>query len=65
MYSNDLDTAPEFPAIYRQEPNKLSDDDLVKILFDFRKPDKLAKLTVVPGWLCINVHQSSEQIPSK
>ncbi|KOB77262.1 Dedicator of cytokinesis protein 9 [Operophtera brumata] len=45
MYSNDLDTTPDFPAIYRQDPNKLLDDDLLKILSDLRKPDKLAKLT--------------------
>ncbi|KAG6459344.1 dedicator of cytokinesis protein 9 isoform X2 [Manduca sexta] len=64
MYSNDLDTSPEFPAIYRQEPNKMSDDDLLKILSDYRKPEKLAKLTVIPGWLSINVHQTSEQIPN-
>ncbi|GBP59741.1 Dedicator of cytokinesis protein 9 [Eumeta japonica] len=64
MYSNDLDTTPDFPAIYRQEPNKMSDDDLIKILSDFRKPEKLAKLTVIPGWLNINIQQSNEQIPN-
>ncbi|XP_072936312.1 dedicator of cytokinesis protein 9 [Epargyreus clarus] len=62
LYSNDLDATPEFPAIYRQEPNKMSDDDLIKILSDFRKPDKLAKLTVIPGWLSVNIQQSNEQI---
>ncbi|XP_052757821.1 dedicator of cytokinesis protein 9 isoform X1 [Galleria mellonella] len=62
LYSNDLDTTPEFPAIYRQEPNKMSDDDLIKILSDFRKPEKLSKLTTIPGWLSINIHQSNEQI---
>lgn len=64
LYSNDLDTTPEFPAIYRQEPNKMSDEDILKILSDYRKAEKLAKLTVIPGWLSINIQQSVEQIPS-
>ncbi|KAL0894603.1 hypothetical protein ABMA27_013165 [Loxostege sticticalis] len=64
LYSNDLDTTPEFPAIYRQEPNKMSDEDLLKILSDFRKPEKLAKLTVIPGWLSINIQQSNELVPN-
>lgn len=65
MYSNDLDLTPEFPAIYRQEPNKMSDDDLLKILSDFRKSEKMSKLTVIPGWLSININLSNEQVPSK
>ncbi|XP_026329927.1 dedicator of cytokinesis protein 9 isoform X2 [Hyposmocoma kahamanoa] len=64
LYSNDLDTTPEFAAIYRQEPNKMSDEDLLKILSDFRKPEKLSKLTVIPGWLSINIQQSNESIPN-
>lgn len=43
----------------------MSDEDLLKILSDYRKPEKLAKLTVIPGWLSINIQQSNEQIPSK
>ncbi|XP_045485873.1 dedicator of cytokinesis protein 9 [Pieris rapae] len=64
LYSNDLDTTPEFPAIYRQEPNKMSDDDLLKILQDFRKPEKLAKLNAIPGWLSISILPCNEQIPN-
>ncbi|CAH0603294.1 unnamed protein product [Chrysodeixis includens] len=64
MYSNDLDLTPEFPTIYRQEPNKMSDDDLLKILSDYRKSEKMAKLTVIPGWLSINIQQSNEQVPN-
>ena len=64
LYSNDLDTTPEFPAIYRQEPNKMSDEDLLKILSDYRKPEKLAKLTVIPGWLSVQIQHSVDQIPS-
>lgn len=64
LYSNDLDTTPEFPALYRQEPNKMSDEDLLKILSDFRKQEKLSKLTIIPGWLSINIQQSNESIIS-
>ncbi|KAL4715192.1 hypothetical protein ACJJTC_012239 [Scirpophaga incertulas] len=64
LYSNDLDTTPEFPAIYRQEPYKMSDEDLLKILADFRKPEKLSKLSVIPGWMNINIYQSNEPIPN-
>lgn len=37
VYNNELDTSSEFPVIYRQEGNRLRDDDLIKILADFRK----------------------------
>lgn len=37
LYSNELDTVSEFPAIYRQEGNRLRDEDLIKILTDYRK----------------------------
>ncbi|XP_050675433.1 dedicator of cytokinesis protein 9-like [Leptidea sinapis] len=64
LYSNDLDATPEFPAIYRQEPNKMSDEDLLKILSDYRKPEKLAKLSVIPGWLSVNIQSATEPIPN-
>lgn len=60
LYSSDLDTAIEFPAIYRQEGNKLKDEDLLKLLSEYRKPDKFSKLTVIPGWLKITVEPINE-----
>lgn len=60
MYSSDLDTTSDFPAIYRQESNKLRDDELLKLLTDYRKPDKFSKLTVIPGWLTINIEAIKE-----
>lgn len=36
-YCKELDTASEFPTIYRHEGNRLRDEDLLKILADFRK----------------------------
>lgn len=56
LYSSELDTTTtEFPAIYRQETNRLRDEDLLRLLAEYRKPDKFSKLTVVPGWLHLTV----------
>lgn len=55
LYSNELDTSPEFPAIYRQEANKLTDEELLKLLSEYRKPDKFSKFTVIPGSLRIKI----------
>lgn len=37
MYSNDIDTSSDFPAIYRQEPNRLKDEEILKFLSEYRK----------------------------
>lgn len=37
LYSNELDDSTDFPAIYRQDGNKIKDEDLLKLLTDFRK----------------------------
>lgn len=55
LYSSDLDTAIQFPAIYRQEGNKLKDEELLKLLAEYRKPEKFSKLTVIPGILKISI----------
>lgn len=56
LYSSELDTTTtEFPAIYRQEANRLRDEDLLRLLAEYRKPDKFSKMTVVPGWLTMTV----------
>lgn len=55
LYSNELDTTPDFPAIYRQETNKLTDEELLKLLSEYRKPDKFSKFTVIPGSLKIKI----------
>lgn len=60
LYSSDLDAAIEFPAIYRQDANKLKDEDILKLLSEYRKPDKFSKLTVIPGFLKIMIEPISE-----
>ncbi|XP_070133933.1 dedicator of cytokinesis protein 9 isoform X4 [Drosophila bipectinata] len=55
QYSHELDVDPhkefEFSPIYRQELPKLKDEELLKLLVDYRKPEKLSKLTIIPGSL--------------
>lgn len=65
LYSNELDTTSDFPAIYRQENNKLTDEELLKLLSEYRKPDKLSKLTVIPGSLKIKISSLNEIPESK
>lgn len=65
LYSSDLDTAIEFPAIYRQDANKLKDEDILKLLTEYRKPDKFSKLTVIPGFLKIMTEPINELPNSK
>lgn len=60
LYSSELDTAIEFPAIYRQESGRLKDEDLLKLLSEYRKPDKFSKLTSIPGWLKISIEPLTE-----
>lgn len=65
LYSSDLDSSIEFPAIYRQDANKLKDEDILKLLNEYRKPDKFSKLTVIPGFLKIMTEPISELPNSK
>lgn len=37
LYSCELDMSSDLMTLYRQEYSKLGDDDMVKILIDFRK----------------------------
>lgn len=65
LYSSDLDAAIEFPAIYRQDANKMKDEDILKLLTEYRKPDKFSKLTVIPGFLKILAEPITELPNSK
>lgn len=65
LYSNELDTTSDFHALYRQEPNKINDEEMLKLLADYRKPDKFSKFTVIPGSLEIQVSAIQDLPPSK
>ncbi|XP_055465821.1 dedicator of cytokinesis protein 9 isoform X5 [Psammomys obesus] len=62
--SGNLDKNARFSAIYRQDSNKLSNDDLIKLLADFRKPEKMAKLPVILGNLDIIIDNVSSDFPN-
>lgn len=63
LYSSDLDTDGDFPAIYRQDCNKIKDDEILKILTDFRKPEKMNKLTTIPGSMKMSIKYVNEEQP--
>lgn len=60
IYSSDIDVDGDFPAIYRQDCNKLRDDEILRILADFRKPDKMNKLTIIPGSLKVTLKEMND-----
>ncbi|XP_066143426.1 dedicator of cytokinesis protein 9 isoform X2 [Euwallacea fornicatus] len=64
LYSNELDTVSDFHAIYRQESNKMSDEEVLRVLSDYRKPDKFNKFTVIPGSLEIKISAFSDLPPN-
>lgn len=37
LYSCELDTSSDFMTLYRQEVSKIGDDDMIKLLMDYRK----------------------------
>ncbi|XP_056610167.1 dedicator of cytokinesis protein 9 isoform X2 [Triplophysa dalaica] len=53
--SGTVDKSARFSALYRQDGNKLSNEDMFKLLADFRKPEKMAKLPVILGNLDVTV----------
>uniref|UniRef100_A0A8D2LW82 Dedicator of cytokinesis 9 n=1 Tax=Varanus komodoensis TaxID=61221 RepID=A0A8D2LW82_VARKO len=63
--SGTLDKNARFSALYKQDSNKLSNEDMLKLLADFRKPEKMAKLPVILGNLDITIDNVSLEIPSK
>uniref|UniRef100_A0A3B5BH30 Dedicator of cytokinesis protein 9-like n=1 Tax=Stegastes partitus TaxID=144197 RepID=A0A3B5BH30_9TELE len=53
--SGTMDKSARFSALYRQDSSKLSDEDMFKLLTDFRKPEKMAKLPVLLGNLDVTI----------
>ncbi|XP_059540975.1 dedicator of cytokinesis protein 9 isoform X2 [Myotis daubentonii] len=62
--SGNLDKNARFSALYKQDSNKLSNDDMLKFLADFRKPEKMAKLPVILGNLDITIDNVSSDFPN-
>ncbi|XP_077682083.1 dedicator of cytokinesis protein 11 isoform X3 [Eretmochelys imbricata] len=49
-----LDLDGKFSPLYKQDSGKLSSEDLLKLLAEFRKPEK-TKLQVIPGHLNVTI----------
>ncbi|XP_046699682.1 dedicator of cytokinesis protein 9 isoform X1 [Silurus meridionalis] len=62
--SGALDKSARFSAIYRQDSNKLSNEDMFKLLADFRKPEKMAKLPVILGNLDVTIDSVAPDLPN-
>ncbi|XP_064541886.1 dedicator of cytokinesis protein 9 isoform X3 [Drosophila montana] len=66
-YSHELDVESqcifEFNTIYRQELAKLRDEELLKLLADYRKPEKLSKLNIIPGYMRLQVQLLDQTAP--
>nr|XP_027829538.2 dedicator of cytokinesis protein 9 isoform X9 [Ovis aries] len=62
--SGNLDKSARFSALYKQDSNKLSNEDMLKLLADFRKPEKMAKLPVILGNLDITIDNVSSDFPN-
>uniref|UniRef100_A0A3Q1I7Y3 Dedicator of cytokinesis 9b n=1 Tax=Anabas testudineus TaxID=64144 RepID=A0A3Q1I7Y3_ANATE len=60
--SGTLDKSTRFSALYRQDSSKLSDEDMFKLLTDFRKPEKMAKLPVLLGNLDVTIDNVSPDV---
>uniref|UniRef100_A0A8C4QAK8 Uncharacterized protein n=1 Tax=Eptatretus burgeri TaxID=7764 RepID=A0A8C4QAK8_EPTBU len=61
--SSTVDPEARFSPLYRQDSSKLSNEDLLKLLLDFRKPERMAKLQVIPGHLDVTVEVPPPDLP--
>ncbi|XP_029892507.1 dedicator of cytokinesis protein 9 isoform X9 [Aquila chrysaetos chrysaetos] len=62
--SGTLDKNARFSPLFRQDSNKLSNEDMLKLLADFRKPEKMAKLPVILGNLDVTIDNVSPDFPN-
>ncbi|XP_032886818.1 LOW QUALITY PROTEIN: dedicator of cytokinesis protein 11-like [Amblyraja radiata] len=59
-----LDTSGKFSPLYKQDSSKLSTEDLLKMLADFKKAEKISKLQVIPGNFEVTIEPVSPDIPN-
>ncbi|XP_039681250.1 dedicator of cytokinesis protein 10 isoform X6 [Perca fluviatilis] len=50
-----LDRESRFSPLFKQESNKISTDDLIKLVTEYRRAEKTSKLQTIPGTLEITV----------
>ncbi|XP_074596119.1 dedicator of cytokinesis protein Ziz [Brevipalpus obovatus] len=59
-----LDTSPDFGPIFRQESNRLSDEDMTKYLNDLKNNEKLRNVTVIPGRITAKIRElNDDKVP--
>lgn len=59
-----LDTTPDFGPIFRQESNKLSDEDITKYLNDLKSNEKLRNVTIIPGKITAKLRElNNDEVP--
>ena len=63
--SKELDCFGEFSPLYKSDEKRLTESEIIKLLSDFRKPEKMNKLTVIPGSVSIKISQMGVTTPSK
>lgn len=50
-----VDRESRFSPLFKQESNKISTEDLIKLITEYRRAEKTSKLQTIPGSLEINV----------
>ena len=60
--NGDLDTEGHFPLIFRQEKERISEEEIIKLLKDFRNIPRF-RIQVIPGSLCIALSHPTPEEP--
>ncbi|MED6279783.1 Dedicator of cytokinesis protein 10, partial [Characodon lateralis] len=59
-----LDRESRFSPLFKQESNKISTDDLIKLVSEYRRAEKTSKLQTVPGTLDIAIENAPMEHPN-
>ncbi|GAB1285151.1 Dedicator of cytokinesis protein 10 [Apodemus speciosus] len=59
-----VDRDSRFSPLYRQESSKMSSEDLLKLVSDYRRADRISKMQTIPGSLDVAVDNVPLEQPS-
>ncbi|XP_053453574.1 dedicator of cytokinesis protein 10 isoform X9 [Nycticebus coucang] len=59
-----VDRDSRFSPLYRQESSKISTEDLIKLVSDYRRADRISKMQTIPGSLDIAVDNVPLELPN-
>ncbi|XP_055472405.1 dedicator of cytokinesis protein 10 isoform X6 [Psammomys obesus] len=59
-----VDRDSRFSPLYRQESSKISAEDLLKLVSDYRRADRISKMQAIPGSLDIVVDNVPLELPN-